>query len=58
MTLKTISQRYKLQKQQKEIESAQELNKKIKRDIAINKGTEEQYQARADLQAKQITAYK
>jgi len=43
LTLKTISQRYKLEKHKKEIEGQKEANRKIKRDIAINAGTEEQY---------------
>ena len=47
LTLKTISQRYKLEKHKKEIEQQKETNRKIKRDIAINAGTEEQYQQRA-----------
>ena len=58
MTLKTISQRYKLEKQKREIESQKEANRKIKRDIAINQGTEEQYSQRADLQSKKIKASK
>ena len=41
LTLKTISQRYKLEKQKREIEQQTELNKKIKRDITINKGMDE-----------------
>ena len=41
--MKTISQRYKLEKHKKEIEGQKEANRKIKRDIAINAGTEEQY---------------
>jgi len=44
VTLKTISQRYKLEKHKKEIEAQKQVNKNIKRDIAINAGTEEQYQ--------------
>ena len=58
LTLKTISQRYKLEKHKKEIEAQQEANRKIQRDIAINAGTEEQYHARAKMQTKKITAYK
>ena len=49
LTLKTISQRYKLEKQKREIEEQKEVNRKIKRDIAINQGTEEQYSQRAAL---------
>lgn len=54
LTLKTISQRYKLEKQKREIEMQQELNKKIMRDITINKGMDEQYQIRSQNQAKTI----
>ena len=41
LTLKTISQRYRLEKHKKEIEAQREQNRKLKRDIAINAGTEE-----------------
>ena len=58
MTLKTIAQRYKLDKQKKEIDGQKDMNRKIKLDIAINSGTEEQYQQRATQQAKKISAYK
>ena len=58
LTLKTISQRYKLEKHKKEIARQKEANRKIKRDIAINAGTEEQYQQRAAMQTNKIKAYK
>ena len=58
LTLKTISQRYKLEKHKKEIERQKEENRKIKRDIAINQGTEEQYQQRAHVQGSKINTYK
>ena len=58
LTLKTISQRYRLEKHKKEIEAQREQNRKLKRDIAINAGTEEQYMQRDALQARKIQAYK
>ena len=58
LTLKTISQRYRLEKHKKEIEAQREQNRKLKRDIAINAGTEEQYMQRDAMQARKIQAYK
>lgn len=58
LTLKTISQRYRLEKHKKEIEAQREQNRKLKRDIAINAGTEEQYMQRDATQARKIQAYK
>ena len=58
LTLKTISQRYRLEKHKKEIEAQREQNRKLKRDIAINAGTEEQYMQRDTMQARKIQAYK
>ena len=52
--MKTISQRYKLEKHKRAIEMEKEKNKKIRRDITINKGMDEQYQLRATNQQKTI----
>ena len=56
--MKTISQRYKLEKHKRAIEMEKEKNKKIRRDITINKGMDEQYQLRATNQQKTIVQYK
>ena len=58
LTLKTISQRYKLDKHKREIEQQQEISKRLKRDITINKGMDEQYALRAENQGRQIREHK